>query len=78
MSKLLAASRNRAPIVITLIIVACLVTYYLFVYVPNNEQEIKNQRFRVLQRIDENIHDKIDNSVALAGSSSPDLKIIMQ
>ena len=65
MGKLLAANRNRAPIFITLISVAALITYYLFVYLPGNEQEIKNQRFRVLQRIDQNIHDKIDNSVAL-------------
>jgi hypothetical protein len=35
------------------------------VYIPGNEQEIKNQRFRVLQRIDKNIHDKVDNSVSL-------------
>jgi hypothetical protein len=65
MRKLLAANRNRAPIFITLILVGSLITYYVFVYIPGNEQEIKNQRFRVLQRIDKNIQDKIDNSVSL-------------
>src|SRR5215216_718181 len=38
---------------------------YFFIYVPSNEKNVQEQRFRSLQNIDRNIHTKIENGVAM-------------
>jgi len=57
--------KKQAPVFITLLVIISLGLAYLFIYIPHNEKIIQEQRFRVLQNIDENIHRKIENSVAL-------------
>lgn len=49
----------------TVAVIVLLTLGYLFIYLPNNEKNIQAQRFRALQNVDRNLHDKIENSVAL-------------
>jgi len=49
----------------TLFFVLLLGGIYFFMYIPNNQRNLEEQRFRCLQNIETNIHAKIDNSVAL-------------
>ena len=58
-------NRNYLAALITLVFVIFCGGIYSFIYVPNNEKNLQEQRFRTLQNIDENIHKKIENSVAL-------------
>lgn len=58
-------SRSQAAVFITVAAVSLLAAGYFFIYIPGNSKELNEQRFRTLQRIDKNIHDKIDNSIAL-------------
>ncbi len=58
-------NRNYLAALITLVFVIFCGGIYSFIYVPNNERNLQEQRFRTLQNIDENIHKKIENSVAL-------------
>src|SRR6476469_9148083 len=58
-------TRNHAAVLITLMFVIFLGASYFFIYVPGNEKSLQEQRFRALQNIENNIHAKIDNSVAL-------------
>jgi hypothetical protein len=63
--KFFSFNRNYVAAIITLIFVIFCGGIYSFIYVPNNEKNLQEQRFRTLQNIDENLHKKIDNSVAL-------------
>lgn len=57
--------RNHHDVLITLIVVIFLGAGYFYLYVPQNEKLVQEQRFRSLQNTDKNIHSKIDNSIAL-------------
>jgi predicted PurR-regulated permease PerM len=65
MSKFFTFSRNQGVILVTLLFVLLLGGIYFFMYIPNNQRNLEEQRFRCLQNIENNIHEKIDNSVAL-------------
>ncbi len=58
-------NRNHAAVVVTLLFLLSLGAFYFFMYVPQNEKRLQEQRFRTLQNIDKNIHAKIDNGVGL-------------
>jgi CarboxypepD_reg-like domain len=58
-------NKNQVAVLTTLAVILILASIYFFVYIPNNEKIIQQQRFRALQNIDRNIHDKIENSVGL-------------
>lgn len=57
--------RNYATIFLTILFVVFLGVVYFLVYIPQNEKRLQQQRFLSLQNIDRNIHEKIDNSLAL-------------
>ncbi len=63
--KLFAINKNQGAVLTTLLILFFLGAGYFFVYLPNNERRIQEQRFSALQNIDRNIHAKIENSIAL-------------
>ena len=65
MSKLFTFSRNQGVVMVTLLFVLLLGGIYFFMYIPNNQRNLEEQRFRCLQNVEVNIHAKIDNSVAL-------------
>ncbi|WP_316829944.1 cache domain-containing protein [Pedobacter aquatilis] len=65
MSKFFSFSRNQGVVMVTLLFVVLLGAIYFFMYIPNNQRNLEEQRFRCLQNIETNIHAKIDNSVAL-------------
>ncbi|MEO7121369.1 MAG: cache domain-containing protein [Ginsengibacter sp.] len=58
-------NRNYIAVLITLVFVIFCGAIYFLIYVPNNERDLQEQRFRTLQNIDVNIHKKIENSVSL-------------
>lgn len=57
--------KNYNDVLITLLVLIFLGAGYFYLYVPQNEKAVQEQRFRSLQNIDKNIHSKIDNSIAL-------------
>lgn len=57
--------KNFNDVFITLLVLIFLGAGYFYMYVPQNEKAVQEQRFRSLQNIDKNIHSKIDNSIAL-------------
>jgi hypothetical protein len=61
----LSINKNQVSILSTLAVILILGAGYFFVYVPANEKDIQAQRFRALQNVDKNVHEKIENSVAL-------------
>ncbi|HEX8277123.1 MAG TPA: hypothetical protein VF540_00450, partial [Segetibacter sp.] len=63
--KLLQLNKSQGYIFATLLCLVFLGCAYFFVYLPNNEKRVEEQRFRTLQNIDRNIHQKIDNSISL-------------
>lgn len=65
MSKLLPINKNQFTVLITLLILIFLGASYFLIYLPNNEKNVQERRFRCLQNIDSNIHSKIENSVPL-------------
>ncbi|RYY37584.1 MAG: hypothetical protein EOP46_02140 [Sphingobacteriaceae bacterium] len=58
-------SNNQGVVLVTLLFVIALGSLYFFFYIPNNQNKLEEQRFRCLQNIEENIHAKVNNSVAL-------------
>src|SRR5215204_1992882 len=60
-----SVKNNYTVVFTTALILVFLGAVYFFVYVPQNEKRLQEQRFRSLQSIEKNIHEKIDNSVAL-------------
>lgn len=63
--KYFSFNRNFNDVLITLIVLIFLGVGYFYLYVPQNEKRVQEQRFRSLRNIDKNIHSKIDNSIAL-------------
>lgn len=63
--KLLHFNKSVGYIVTTVLSLCFLCACYFFIYLPANERRIEEQRFRTLQNIDRNIHEKIENSVSL-------------
>ncbi len=63
--KYFSFAKNSNDVLLTLIVLICLGAGYFFIYVPQNEKSVQEQRFRSLQNIDKNIHAKIDNSIAI-------------
>jgi hypothetical protein len=63
--KIFQLNTRQTPLWTTLLAIIGLAFIYLFIYIPRHEKMIREQRFRVLQIIDENVHSKIRNSVAL-------------
>jgi hypothetical protein len=59
---------KQFPAIVTLLIIACFGLVYFLIYLPQNEKNIRKQRFRALQNLDRNIADKIDNSKKLLGN----------
>ena len=62
-------NKNQAAVLVTLIILIFLGCGYFFIYIPQNERRIVEQRFSALQNIDRNIHAKIENSIGLLNNS---------
>lgn len=60
-----AFTKNYNDILITLLLIIFMGAGYFYLYIPQNEKGVQEQRFRSLQNIDKNIHAKIDNSIAL-------------
>lgn len=60
-----SSKRNYIAILLTLLFIVFLGAVYFFIYIPQSEQRLREQRFRSLQSIDRNIHEKIDNGYAL-------------
>lgn len=63
--KFFPIKKNQAAVLTTLLVLISLCAAYFFVYLPNNENQIREQRFSALQNIDRNIHTKIENSIGL-------------
>ncbi|HUC82002.1 MAG TPA: cache domain-containing protein [Flavisolibacter sp.] len=63
--KFLSLQRNYTPVLLTILFVVALGVIYFLIYIPQNEERLRQQRFHSLQNIDRNIHEKIDNSLAL-------------
>jgi hypothetical protein len=63
--KYFSLNKNYNDILVTLMVLIFLGAGYFYVYVPQNEKRVQEQRFRSLQNIDKNIHAKIDNSISL-------------
>lgn len=58
-------NKNQVSLLSTIVILVILASIYFFIYVPDNEKAVQQQRFRALQNIDRNIHSKLENSAAL-------------
>jgi hypothetical protein len=58
-------SKNQVVVLVTVLFVIILGSLYFFIYIPNNQKRLEEQRFRCLQNIEKNIHAKINNSIAL-------------
>jgi len=72
MRKFFSFNHNQTVIALTLVFVLLLGVLYFFIYVPNNQRVVEEQRFRCLQNIEKNIKAKRDNSVALLNTLLPD------
>lgn len=68
MKNFFSFDRNQRVVMITLFCLLGFGAFYLFIYVPGNKRIIEEQRFRTLQRIERNIHAKIENSTALVNT----------
>lgn len=58
-------SKNQVSVLTTLVVIIILASGYFFIYMPGNEKALQAQRFRALQHVDRNVHEKIENSAAL-------------
>jgi hypothetical protein len=63
--KFFSINKALAPVITTIIVIISLGAVYFFIYLPHNEKTLREQHFRTLKTIDENIHSKVENSVAL-------------
>src|SRR4051794_14573291 len=63
--KFFSFNKNHAATMATLMVVIFFGALYFFIYVPNNERRVQEQRFRTLQLIDKNIHANIENSIGM-------------
>ena len=58
-------SKSQVSFFTTIVALIVLASLYVFIYIPDNEKAVQQQRFRALQNIDRNIHSKLENSAAL-------------
>lgn len=58
-------SKSQVSLFTTIVALMVLASIYIFIYIPDNEKAVQQQRFRALQNIDRNIHSKLENSAAL-------------
>ncbi|MDB4923266.1 cache domain-containing protein [Mucilaginibacter sp.] len=65
MKNFFSFNKNQVVVLVTLLFVLTLGGLYFFIYVPNNQQHLEEQRFRCLRNIENNIHAKVNNSIAL-------------
>jgi hypothetical protein len=63
--KYLSFNKNHGAVLITLLFVLFFGALYFFIYVPQNEKRVQEQRFRTLQNVHDNIQAKIFTSVAM-------------
>ena len=63
--KFFTINKNQSAVLVTLMILIFLGAGYFFIYMPQNERRIQEQRFSALQNVDLNIHTKIENSISL-------------
>ena len=62
MLKALSFGKNQAGILITLMVLLSLGACYFFFYLPGNEKNVQERRFRCLRKIDVSIRSKISTS----------------
>src|SRR4051812_367584 len=81
MRNFLSVNRNQATILIIIIGGTLLIAGYFFIQVPEKEKELQREQFRWLQRIDQNVQTKIENSEGLlsnkSGKNCKDVKSII-
>jgi hypothetical protein len=65
MANFFSFNRNQAVILLTLLLVLVFGALYFFIYIPDNQRDLEEQRFRYLRKIENNIHEKVRNSVGL-------------
>ena len=58
-------SKSQVSLFTTIVALVVLASLYFFIYIPDNEKAVQQQRFRALQNVDRNIHSKLENSAAL-------------
>jgi len=63
--KFFSINSRLAPVITTIVVIVSLGAVYFYFYLPHNEKTIRSQHFRTLKTIDENIHAKVENSMAL-------------
>ncbi len=62
MKKFFTVKKSDYISIMTFAVIAGVAAFYMLVYVPQSEDRIITQRFRALNSIDKNIHEKIDNA----------------
>ena len=62
MRKSLSFGKAQASVLVTLLILISLGACYFFIYLPNNENNVQERRFRCLRKIDGSIRKKIATS----------------
>ena len=60
-----APNRQKTLVIICILLVSILAIMYLFVYIPANENYLNSRRFQAIQRIENNIQKKQDNTLKL-------------
>ncbi len=70
MFKSTGISRKQTGVIVTLLVLIFLGASYFYIYVPNNERTVQERRFRCLQNVDINIHNKIQNNFRLVENLS--------
>ncbi|NIJ54417.1 PDC sensor domain-containing protein [Dyadobacter arcticus] len=65
LSGLFVVKRKHRAVIFSILLVLFSGVTYVFVYIPENQRNLEQLRFRSLQTIDNNVHSKIDNSVVL-------------
>src|SRR5215831_6727902 len=60
MKKFFSISREQTPIIIILLVIILLGAGYFFIYIPNKDEELQQEHFRWLQRVDNNIAQKLE------------------
>ncbi len=62
MRKSLSFGKAQASVLITLLVLISLGACYFFIYLPNNEKNVQERRFRCLRKIDGSVRKKIATS----------------
>jgi len=64
-NKLFSFSRNQGVVLVTVLFLLAIGSVYFLKYIPDRQRELEEKQFRGLQNIENNISQKIDNSLAL-------------